>query len=300
MENTKPTHEELEHKIEGLESKFIQFKKKHVKLILKKEKEIQKLKENEKKLIECNATKDKFFSIIAHNLKSHFNVIIGFSNLLLLNNENNNEKEKRNYISNIANSAKKTYKLLENLLLWASSVRGKMPFEAEQISLKPLFKYIVDLHKETARAKKISISYFLVDNITVKADKNMLICILDNLITNALKFTNVNGKVILSANILENKAIIKIEDNGVGIDEETKNNIFRLSKNQSTKGTIGEKGTGLGLILCKEFVEKNAGEIWVDSELGKGSLFIFTLPLICNASIYPFLQVAKKSSLVKH
>ncbi|MCK5823584.1 MAG: PAS domain S-box protein, partial [Bacteroidales bacterium] len=247
--------------------------------ITKQKETEQELKTAKKQAEELSATKDKFFSIIAHDLKSPFNAIMGFSELLLLKHKDLDEKTREKYIENITKSAKNTFELLENLLLWANSQRGTIQFNPELISLKTLFQNIIDLHQETAMRKEISLNYFLDKDIDVKADKNMLTSVIHNLITNALKFTNRNGKVNLSAFLSENDIKITIEDNGVGMNEETKNKIFGLSTNQSTVGTAGEMGTGLGLVLCKEFVEKNSGKIWVESELGKGSRFIFTIPV---------------------
>ncbi|RLD59419.1 MAG: PAS domain-containing sensor histidine kinase, partial [Bacteroidetes bacterium] len=247
--------------------------------ITKQKETQQELKSAKKQAEELSATKDKFFSIIAHDLKNPFNTILGFSDLLLSSHTNIDDKKRELYIKSVYESAKNAYTLLENLLLWARSQRGTIQFNPEQILLKTLFQDIINLHQKTAMKKEISLNYFLTDDINVKADKNMLTSILNNLITNALKFTNIKGKVNLSAVLSENDIKITIEDNGVGMDEETKNKIFDLSTNQSTEGTAGEMGTGLGLVLCKEFVEKHNGKIWIESELGKGSRFIFTLPV---------------------
>ena len=183
------------------------------------------------------------------------------------------------YIKNIHKSAVNIYELLGNLLLWAHTQRGTMQFNPEQISLITLFQNIVELHEETAKKKEISLNYFIKDDIIVEADKNMLTSVINNLITNALKFTNIKGKVNLSAILTDNNAKITVEDDGVGMDEETKNKLFGLNTNQSTEGTAGEMGTGLGLILCKEFVEKHNGKIRIESEVGKGSRLTFTLPI---------------------
>ena len=247
--------------------------------ITKQKETQQELKSAKKQAEELSATKDEFFSIIAHDLKNPFNTILGFSDLLLSSHTNIDDKKRELYIKSVYESAKNAYTLLENLLLWARSQRGTIQFNPEQILLKTLFQDIINLHQKTAMKKEISLNYFLTDDINVKADKNMLTSILNNLITNALKFTNIKGKVNLSAVLSENDIKITIEDNGVGMDEETKNKIFDLSTNQSTEGTAGEMGTGLGLVLCKEFVEKHNGKIWIESELGKGSRFIFTLPV---------------------
>ena len=241
-----------------------------------------KIQEQNKELIELNATKDKFFSIIAHDLKSPFSTMLGFSKLLIDNFEQYDKEKQKNFLGIINKDIQKTYRLLENLLLWSSTQRGKINYFPEKVKLNMLTVEIVELLKQTAVSKSITIKNEIAENIIINADQNMLLTILRNLISNAIKFTHKEGKIVISAHLIsaENKQNfieIAVKDSGVGIEKEKWANLFKIAENISTKGTEGESGTGLGLILCKEFVEKHGGKIWVESELNKGSTFIFTL-----------------------
>jgi signal transduction histidine kinase len=182
------------------------------------------------------------------------------------------------------NSAVQTYRLLENLLEWANSQRGKISFIPEQINLSQLFNEEFTVLNEMATAKNIELKSFFADDLTIPADKNMLKTILRNLISNAIKFTNKNGKVEVNAVVDDRNVEISVSDDGTGMTKETMAKLFRLDANLSTRGTENEKGTGLGLFLCKEFVEKHGGKISVESESGKGSIFRFTIPLNLNTS----------------
>ena len=238
------------------------------------------LKEKEEKLIESNKTKDKFFSIIAHDLKSPFNSILGFTELLL---ENSYDKQQQQeFLKRIHISTQNTYELLENLLLWSSSQRGNIEYRPENENLYLLTLKTCKLLEQSALKKSITLTNKIPESIYVEADTNMLQTILRNLVHNSIKFTNTGGKVNISAKMIEgenNKKLVEVSvsDNGVGIRPKIKTGLFKITENTSTEGTENEGGTGLGLILCKEFVEKHGGEIWVESELGKGSKFKFTL-----------------------
>jgi signal transduction histidine kinase len=230
-------------------------------------------------LRELNASKDKFFSIIAHDLKNPFNTLIGFSDML-------NESEKAHdpvaihkYSDMINKSARQTFRLLENLLDWANAQRGKISFVPVELNLKEVIAEEFLMKGEMAGAKKIELISYLFEDLVIKADINMLRTILRNLISNAIKFTHRNGSVIVKAVVTKNNVEISVTDNGVGMSEETMARIFRIDSNLSTRGTEDEKGTGLGLFLSREFVEKHGGKIWVESEESKGSTFKFTLPL---------------------
>ena len=245
----------------------------------------QALKENENKLRELNATKDKFFSIIAHDLKSPIGSMLGFSELLVQNFNRYDIPKQKKFLGMLNRNIGNTYKLLENLLLWSQSQKGIISFEPENENLFLLIKETTNLLSQLAKNKLIEIRINVDENIYVKADKNMLLGILRNLISNAIKFTPKEGEISVNTNkfIGENKQKfikISIEDNGVGISIEKQKKLFEISENISTKGTEKEIGTGLGLILCKEFVEKHGGNIWVESEMDKGSKFTFTLPLV--------------------
>ncbi len=238
---------------------------------------LNELNKANSELIQLNATKEKVFSIIAHDLKSPLSGIIGISELLTGTVKEHDIVNLEELISLIHSCSLTTYQLLKNLLLWSNSQRGKLQFNPETLSLNHLFKEITVFYNETARQKEIVLS-FLSSTFTVKADRNMLTCILRNLITNAIKFTNTGGKVEVFAVKLDREMEITIADNGIGMDEATRNKLFKTGLNISKKGTADESGTGLGLQLCKEFVEKHGGKISIESELGKGSRFIFTLP----------------------
>ena len=250
--------------------------------LLSKNKEIQthteELKTTNKKLKELNATKDKFFSIIAHDLKSPFNSILGFSNLLLENHLQYNEIEREKYIKIIDNSAKEAYKLLDNLLNWARVQTKGFIFNPKEQSLDKIFIEVIKLNKNNAEMKNIKLSYSLSKDINIYADYAMIEIILRNLISNAIKFTHKNGEVKINAEQDNDNVIISVSDTGVGMTQEKVQKIFDITEKTTTAGTENEKGTGLGLILCKEFVEKHGGKIWVESEIEKGSKFIFSIP----------------------
>jgi signal transduction histidine kinase len=252
---------------------------KRQKIILEKSVE---LKTSE--LRELNVSKDKFFSIIAHDLKNPFSSIIGISEILKEEIRSGDTATMEKYAGMLNTSAVQTYRLLENLLEWANSQRGKISFTPEQINLSQLFNEEFNALNEMATAKNIELKSFIADNMTILADKNMLKTILRNLISNAIKFTNKNGKVEVNAIVDDRNLEISVSDNGTGMTKETMAKLFRLDANLSTRGTANEKGTGLGLFLCKEFVEKHGGKISVESESGKGSIFRFTIPLNLNTS----------------
>ena len=253
-----------------------------------------KLSESYKEIKLLNATKDKFFSIIAHDLKSPFNALLGLSNLLLENHVNHKEEKRERYIKLINDSSIKTYKLLENLLVWAQSQSGSIELLPEKITIKALINEIALLFEETRENKNIIFSVNTEENLFVFADKNMIETVIRNLISNALKFTPQRGEIIVNAKTITDEnnqkiAKITVKDSGVGISPEIQSKLFDIRDNSSTKGTENETGAGLGLILCREFVEKHDCKIWVESEVGNlpagkagGSNFSFTLPLYKN------------------
>jgi len=232
---------------------------------------------SEQKLRESNATKDKFFSIIAHDLKSPFNSILGFTNLLISNIEKYDKSRIHQFVTSILNAAEQAFKLLENLLEWARAQTGNIIFNPETIVVELVVRDIVNLLYSTAKNKNISITYDL-EIIEIFADRNMLNTILRNLISNAIKYTKSEGKIQIFARDDGKFAQFTIKDNGVGMSQENVSKLFKITEKISLPGTENEKGTGLGLLLCKEFVERHGGKIWVESELGKGSKFMFTIP----------------------
>jgi signal transduction histidine kinase len=238
----------------------------------------EELVELNRKLKELNATKDKFFSIIAHDLKSPFNSILGFSNLLESQIMEKDYQKVEEYARIIQTSSVRAMDLLMNLLEWSRSQTGRMVFKPEILMILPLINQATELLKASAQEKSITISAQLPENITVFADQAMIGTILRNLISNAIKFTYNSGKINISAEQTEEELMVSVRDNGVGIKPEDIEKLFRIDENRSTLGTQNEKGTGLGLILCKEFIEKHGGKIWVESTVGKGSNFYFTIP----------------------
>ena len=237
------------------------------------------LMQSEARFRELNATKDKFFSIIAHDLKSPFNSILGFSKLLEESVQEKDSQSTEEYASIIRKSTQHTMDLLMNLLEWSRSQTGRMEFTPEYLEIKSLVKEVLALFDQTAKQKSISISLDSFPNTTVLADQVLLSTILRNLISNAIKFTHPGGMIELSSRQIGLELQVCVRDNGVGIKREDLTKVFRIEESISKPGTQNEQGTGLGLLLCKEFVEKHGGKIWVESTHEKGSAFYFTLPL---------------------
>ncbi len=239
------------------------------------------LSRSEAELRESNATKDKFFSILAHDLRSPLATAIGFSDLLLKQYDVFDAKKNKKYIGIINQCTNSISALLDNLLTWSRSQRGLIGYSPEKLNLLSFVEDSIELLKESANNKDISLQLNIQDNLLVKADKNMLSAILRNLISNAIKFTGNGGNVEIAAHIQQlksgNQVLVSIKDDGIGISTEDLANLFQIDKNFSLVGTQNEKGTGLGLVLCKEFVEKNGGKIFVESVEGDGSEFKFTL-----------------------
>jgi PAS domain S-box-containing protein len=238
------------------------------------------LKERENRLHELNATKDKFFSIIAHDLKAPYNSILGFSELLIEKTKNKDYHEIEAYASVIQKSAWRAMNLLTNLFVWTKLQTGRMEFHLREKDIVALINEATELLMETAVQKSINIYLFTPDSFPIAIDEYMISTVLRNLISNAIKFTNQNGKITISAIAKEGELEISVIDNGIGIKPDKIEHLFRIDKNISSLGTNGEEGSGLGLTLCQEFVTKHGGKIWAESEPGKGSSFIFTLPTV--------------------
>jgi PAS domain S-box-containing protein len=236
------------------------------------------LRENEKQLIKLNADKDIFISILGHDLKSPFNTLLGLSDALIDDLKNLSTSEIEDHLKQIYKTAWSTYNLLENLLNWTRTQSGKIPFAPKVYSFNEVCMNIIDLFKASALTKGITIGCVNTGNVDVFADIDMLNTTLRNLVSNAIKFTNRDGAINISALQSGGAVTISVSDNGVGICPDNLSKLFDISKVLSTSGTEEESGTGLGLLLCKEFVEKHGGQIMVESESGKGSTFSFTLP----------------------
>lgn len=226
------------------------------------------------------ATKDKLFSIIAHDLRSPFTILIGFSDIMNNNWDKLDVNEAKSYAKAINDQSKNTYTILENLLNWAGSQTGQIIFKPEVVNISEILQETVKYLALSAKAKNISLDYTLKNDVQLYADKNMLSIILRNLVSNSIKFTPTNGGITIGAEQKSNQIEFTVSDNGVGLDEEKQTKLFIMGATESTNGTEHEKGCGIGLILCKEFVEKHGGEIWVESKKGEGCNFKFTLPLI--------------------
>jgi signal transduction histidine kinase/TPR repeat protein len=225
-----------------------------------------------------NATKDKFFGIIAHDLKNPFNSIIGFSNLAIESATKNMIGQTIEYAEITRDSALVAFKLLENLLKWSQSQTGEIRFMPEPLPLAEVLLEPIGMCNHQAMEKQIEVSVKVPEDHVVYADRNMLATIVRNLLTNAIKYTHKDGKIVLSSYSNSVETIITVSDNGIGMDNDTISKLFKINEKVSVTGTEHEQGTGIGLILCKEFVEKNGGEIWVESTLNQGSRFSFTVP----------------------
>ncbi len=239
-----------------------------------------KAEESEAHLRDLNATKDKLFSIISHDLRSPFTSIIGFSNTLAERVSIKDYDGIAEYARIIRDSSWRVMDLLMNLLEWSNSQTGKMDYNPEYIDIASLIMEACALSSGSAQQKSITMLTDLTDNIPVFADKAMISTILRNLISNAIKFTHLQGKIVISAKEDHNGLLVSVSDNGVGISKKRIEKIFRFEESDSTLGTQSEHGSGLGLLLCKEFVMRHGGNIWAESELEKGSTFFFTVPRI--------------------
>ncbi len=239
----------------------------------------EQLKATNEELSILNATKDRFFSIIAHDLRNPFNVVSGFSEILLRNFDKLPPEKIRKFHEMIHTSSKSGNNLLENLLQWSRSQTGRISYEPIKLNLLAVAEETIRLLESDAERKHITFQQSIDPHQIVLADENMIKTIFRNLLSNAIKFTGANGKIDLKSKANDQQVEITIADTGVGIPADTISKLFRVDTIVTTKGTSKESGTGLGLLLCKDFVEKQGGKIWVESEVGKGSEFKFTLPL---------------------
>ena len=230
-------------------------------------------------LKEVSATKDKFVSIISHDLKNPFHSINSALKLIMNEGEDISEEEKKTFLQGILNTSNRAYSLLENLLIWSRNQMGQIEFTPEKIQLFEISLETIGLLKNSSALKNITLTNHIGNEIFVKADRNMLETVLRNLLTNAIKFTRENGKVDIIAKSDSQFVEVSVLDNGIGIEAENIEKLFKIDKPFYTQGTKSESGTGLGLILCKDFIERNGGRIHVESEFGKGSRFSFTLPI---------------------
>lgn len=229
--------------------------------------------------MELNATKDKFFSIISHDLKNPFSSLLSISELMVDSFEDTEKEDHRAGFKKINKSVRHLLDLLENLLTWSSSQRGRLKHVPVRFNLSALIQENINLHKLLAEKKGILLLSPDKENMFAYGDRDMINSVIRNLMTNAVKFTPRDKKVEVKVEDYEKNIEVSIIDEGIGIPEESMGKLFRIEEKFKSTGTAGEKGTGLGLIICHEFVEKNGGEITVRSKPGSGSTFSFTIPV---------------------
>ncbi len=271
---------------------YIQYKKKREALkvvqlqkeeIIQQKEEIQtqsdRLKLQRDELYRSNKTKEKLFSVIAHDLKNPIHALIGFSDLLINEKDNLNNEEKEQYIEFIHTSSLQIHNLLENLLKWAQSQSSSIKFSPENIDVNELIDINIGLFKETSKKKQIELVANENTDNKVYADKNMVNTIIRNLINNALKFTNKGGKISLSTKTIDQQIEVSVTDTGIGMTEEIIKKILDSEELYSSAGTMDEPGTGLGLAICQEFLEAHNNKLQIQSQPGKGSTFFFNLPV---------------------
>lgn len=243
------------------------------------ERQRDELDKQKQELEELNATKDKFFTIIAHDLKNPFNTVIGLSELLMERFETYDQNKIKEFISQINKFTNNAYELLEDLLQWAKSQTGRIEVQEEKVDLYTLVSDNIEFLTEKAKEKNIDIKSEVHVNTYARIDKNMISTVLRNLISNAIKFTSNDGEINIKCDINGEFINVCVIDSGIGIPNENLDKLFRIDKNISTQGTNDESGTGLGLIISKEFVESNGGTIHAESKEGEGSKFIFSVPV---------------------
>jgi PAS domain S-box-containing protein len=230
-------------------------------------------------LIKANAEKEKFFSIIAHDLRNPFNGFLGLTKIMAEELSDLTMDEIKEIAISMRNSASNLFRLLENLLLWSRIQQGLIPFNPEVVQLLPIINEIMAIVVEPAKKKEIEITYNIPDDIEVFADCNILNTVILNIVSNAVKFTHKGGKITISAQALYDGSVeISVMDTGIGMSPEMVENLFRFDVSTNRIGTEGEPSTGLGLLLCKEFMVKHGGTIYVKSEEGKSSTFYLTIP----------------------
>ena len=238
----------------------------------------EKIKDSNKNLEESIKEKDKFLSMIAHDLRDPFNILIGYSDLILDNFNSLSKDELKKYVLVINSSSNNSFNLLKNLIDWSNTESGRIIFTPKKLNLSTIIEFTILSLKYAASSKKINISFKFENDYYVFADENMLKTVLRNLISNAIKFSYKNTEILI--NLFEEKSnfIVTITDSGIGISKENLHKIFSPEFSLSQKGTMNEKGTGLGLKICNEFVNKWGGKIWAESNNSKGSSFSFSIP----------------------
>lgn len=232
-----------------------------------------------KKVMKDSVEKDKFFSIISHDLMNPFNALLGFSEMLTISAKSGDQEDCVEYSQIVHQSTKRILNLLQNLLVWSRMQNGKMKYTPKSVRVEDLVSNTLMIMSPIAKNKDINLQWNVNDDIIATLDSNMIGSVLQNLVTNAIKFTERGGSVTVNAFAESNQLNFAVSDTGVGMDENRLNKLFKIDKNSSSRGTDDEVGTGLGLIICKEFIEAHQGKIWAESTLGKGSSFHFYIPM---------------------
>ena len=232
-----------------------------------------------------NTTKDKFFAIIAHDLKNPFSTVLGLSELLAKEFETFDAEKLKVFIEQIYKYSNNTFNLLENLLQWSMLQTGRMPLRPKLVNINDLISENIELLRGNALQKGINLESKTIDDSFVFVDVSMITTVIRNLLSNAIKFTSQSGTISIDIVKDDNMLKVSVEDDGVGISEQDMQKLFKIDSNPTSIGTSMEKGTGLGLILCKDFVERNGGTIWVNSQLGRGTKFFFTIPRVNSNQI---------------
>ncbi|HEX2935413.1 MAG TPA: ATP-binding protein, partial [Bacteroidales bacterium] len=240
---------------------------------------IKELEERKRELAELNATKDRFFSILAHDMRNPVSALYTFTDYLSENFKNLSPEELQQHLTIIHTTSKGVSELLEELFLWASLRANRYEFKPERIPLAEAVCSVTSLLMANAAQKSIRLESAIASDVSVHADRNMLQSVIRNLVSNALKFTPDEGKVSIEASVNNDHVVISISDTGTGIADGDIPKLFRIDEHFTTVGTKGETGSGLGLVLCKEQIERNQGSIWVESKPGEGTTFMFTLPM---------------------
>jgi signal transduction histidine kinase len=247
--------------------------------------DITELKQKEEKIIttnkeleKLNSEKDKLFSIIAHDLRSPFHGLLGLTEVMVKDSHEMSSEEITNYSSSLHELVVNLYSLLENLLEWAQFQKGSLTFMPKELNLSDIFSHSIDSTKQRAIQKEIIILNEIPETLKIYADEKMINSVLRNLLSNSVKFTRKNGIVVGKAREIEEGMVeISVTDSGVGIPRNTVAKLFKLGEKVGSKGTANELSTGLGLVICKDFVEKNGGRIWVESKENIGTTFYFTV-----------------------
>lgn len=288
-EELEKKNQEINTKKRALEHTNVKFRKRTIELFGKmvdlrkayniinnQKKEIERQR---KQLHELNASKDKFFSIIAHDLKNPIAGFLGLTEVMAQDMNSFTDEEKQEFINLIHDSSKQLHSLLENLLQWSRAQTGRLSFKPRVVNLFDLVEDNVALVSTNAGIKNIRLVNDIPLGALAWADTDMINTIVRNLITNAIKFSHSGGHVVIGCTKDDRQVYVSVKDNGLGISDEDQEKLFKIEFNASKIGTANEEGTGLGLILCKEFVQRNGGDVFVKSELNCGSEFVFSLPL---------------------